>query len=58
MDNTTALILTEAIEEVLEQADGLSQAELKELVEQKAEEQRVCLEVRAAWAAFDEGRVK
>ena len=58
MDDVTALILADSIDGFMEQADGLSQAQLKELVRQKAEEQRVAPEVLAAWAAVDEGRAK
>ena len=58
MDNTTALILADSIDGFMEQADGLSQAQLKLLVEQKLGEQRVAPEVLAAWAALDEGRAK
>lgn len=58
MDDIAALILADSIEDVLEAADGLSLVELKELVRQKAAEQRVSPEVLAAWAALDERRVK
>ena len=58
MDKTTALILADSIDGFMEQADGLSQAQLKLLVRQKAEEQRVAPEVLAAWAARDEGRAQ
>ena len=58
MDNTTALILADSIDDCMEAADGLSLEQLQALVRQKAEEQRVAPEVLAAWAALDEGRAK
>lgn len=58
MDAYTALILEDAIEDATEQADGLSLEQLQELVRQKAAEQMVCPEMRAAWAARDEGRAR
>lgn len=57
MDDTTALILSEAIDDCLEAADGLSLEQLQALVRQKAAEQRVSPELLRAWAAFDEGRM-
>lgn len=58
MDDITALILEDAIDDAMEQADGLSHAQLKELVEQKLAEQLVAPELLAAWRLIDEGRVK
>lgn len=58
MDKTTALILADSIDDCLEAADGMSLVQLKELVRQKADEQMVSPEVRAAWTALDEGRAR
>lgn len=58
MDDTTALILSDAINDCLDAADGLSLDQLQELVRRRAEEQRVSPEVLAAWAALDEGRAR
>jgi hypothetical protein len=55
MDANTALILEDAIDDALEAAEGLSQAQLKELVRRKLAEQRVAPELLAAWRLIDEG---
>lgn len=55
MDDITALILEDAIDDAMEQADGLSQAQLKELVQRKLAEHAVAPELLEAWRIFDEG---
>lgn len=55
MDKTTALILSDAIDGFMEQAEGMSLVQLKELVQRKLAEQAAAPELLEAWAAVDEG---
>lgn len=58
MDDVSEMILSEGIEDALEEAEGMSLVQLKELVNKRAAEQLVAPELLAAWAKHDEGRVR
>lgn len=58
MDDVTTMILADSIEDSMAQAEGLSREQLRQIVEKKLGEQRVCPEVLAAWAKHDAGRAQ